>query len=80
VTGGIGNAGDGTVRTALHEAADVMPTRTGRVLALRRWAVGVAGRRGMERGGGAGGRAATGCPHLGASTPRRWRGTGRARA
>lgn len=49
VSGGIGKAGDATVRTALYQAANAMLTRTVRVSALRRWAMEVAGRRGMKR-------------------------------
>jgi transposase len=49
VSGGISKVGDATVRTALYEAANAMLTRTARVSALKRWALEVAGRRGMKR-------------------------------
>jgi transposase len=49
VSGGISKVGDGMVRTALYEAANVMLTRTTRVSALKRWAMEVAKRRGMKR-------------------------------
>jgi transposase len=49
VSGGISKVGDGMVRTALYEAANVMLTRTARVSALKRWAPEVARRRGMKR-------------------------------
>jgi transposase len=49
VTGGISKVGDAAVRTALYEAANAMLTRTGRVSALKRWALEVAGRRGVRR-------------------------------
>jgi transposase len=49
VTGGISKAGDAMVRTALYEAANVMLTRVGRFSTLKRWALGVAQRRGMRR-------------------------------
>jgi transposase len=49
VTGGISKVGDAMVRTALYEAANVMLTRTGRFSTLKRWALGVAKRRGMRR-------------------------------
>jgi transposase len=49
VSGGIGKVGDASVRTAPHEAANAMLTRTSRVSALKRWATGVAKRRGMKR-------------------------------
>ncbi|HEX3309701.1 MAG TPA: IS110 family transposase, partial [Streptosporangiaceae bacterium] len=49
VTGGIGKVGDATVRTALYEAANAMLTRVSGVSALKRWAMGVAKRRGMKR-------------------------------
>jgi transposase len=49
VTGGISKAGDGMVRAALYEAAHAMLTRTGRFSTLKRWALGVAQRRGMKR-------------------------------
>ena len=49
VTGGISKAGDTMVRTALYEAANVMLTQAGRFSTLKRWALGVAQRRGMRR-------------------------------
>jgi transposase len=49
VTGGISKVGDGTVRVALYEAANVILTRSGRFSALKRWAMEVAKRRGMKR-------------------------------
>jgi transposase len=50
VSGGISKVGDAMVRTALYEAANAMLSRTSRVSALKRWALEVAGRRGMKRG------------------------------
>jgi transposase len=49
VTGGISKVGDGTVRVALYEAANVILTRSSRFSALKRWAMEVAKRRGMKR-------------------------------
>jgi transposase len=49
VTGGISKVGDAMVRTALYEAANVMLTRSGKFSALKRWALGVAQRRGVRR-------------------------------
>ena len=49
VTGGISKVGDGTVRVALSEAAKVIWTRSSRFSARKRWAMGVAKRRGMKR-------------------------------
>ena len=49
VTGGISKVGDAMVRAALYEAANVMLTRAGRFSTLKRWALGVAQRRGMRR-------------------------------
>jgi transposase len=49
VTGGISKVGDAMVRTVLYEAANVMLTRAGRFSTLKRWAIEVAGRRGMKR-------------------------------
>jgi len=49
VTGGISKAGDAMVRAALYEAANVMLTRASRFSTLKRWALGVAQRRGMRR-------------------------------
>ena len=49
VAGGISKVGDAMVRTALYEAANVMLTRAGKFSTLKRWALGVAQRRGMRR-------------------------------
>src|SRR3954471_18426201 len=49
ITGGISKVGDAMVRTALYEAANVMLTRAGKFSTLKRWALEVAGRRGMKR-------------------------------
>jgi len=49
VTGGISKVGDGTVRVALYEAANVILTHSGRFSALKRWAMEVAKRRGLKR-------------------------------
>jgi transposase len=49
VTGAISKAGDGLVRAALYEAANVMLTRAPRFSALKGWAIAVAKRRGMKR-------------------------------
>jgi transposase len=49
VTGGISRVGDAMARTALHEAAQSILTRTVRFSALKRWAMEVAERRGMRR-------------------------------
>src|ERR671939_1242256 len=49
VTGGISRVGDAMVRTALYEAAHIMPTRAVRFSALKRWALEVAKRRGLKR-------------------------------
>ena len=49
VAGGISKVGDAMVRTALYEAANVMLTRAGKFSPLKRWALGVAQRRGMRR-------------------------------
>jgi transposase len=48
VAGGISKVGDAMVRTALYEAANVMLTRAGKFSPLKRWALGVAQRRGMR--------------------------------
>ena len=48
MTGGISKVGDAMVRTALYEAANVMLTRAGRFSTLKRWALGVAQRRGTS--------------------------------
>lgn len=49
ITGSISRVGDGTVRTALYEAAQVMLTRSQKFSSLKRWAMEVARRRGMKR-------------------------------
>jgi transposase len=49
VVGGITKVGDTMVRAALYEAAHIMLTRSGRFSSLKRWALAVAGRRGMKR-------------------------------
>jgi transposase len=49
VTGGISRVGDAMARTALYEAAQSLLTRTVRFSALKRWAMEVAKRRGMQR-------------------------------
>lgn len=49
VMGRISKAGDGMVRTALYEAANSMLTRSKHMSALKRWAMGVAKRRGHKR-------------------------------
>jgi transposase len=49
VTGGISRVGDAMARTALYEAAQSLLTRTVRFSALKRWALEVAKRRGMQR-------------------------------
>ncbi len=49
VTGGISKVGDAMVRSVLYEAANVMLTRASRFSSLKRWALEVAGRRGMKR-------------------------------
>jgi len=49
VTGGISRVGDGMVRTALYEAAQVMLSRSPKFSTLKRWALGVAKRRGRKR-------------------------------
>jgi transposase len=47
--GGVSKVGDGMVRTALFEAAHILLTRATRFSSLKRWALGVAQRRGMKR-------------------------------
>lgn len=47
--GGVSKVGDSMVRTALFEAAHIMLTRATRFSSLKRWALGVAQRRGMKR-------------------------------
>lgn len=49
ITGAISRVGDGMVRTALYEAAQVMLTRSQKFSTLKRWAMEVARRRGMKR-------------------------------
>jgi len=49
ITGSISRVGDGMVRTALYEAAQVMLTRSQKFSSLKRWAMEVARRRGMQR-------------------------------
>ncbi len=49
VTGGITKVGDAAVRTALHDAANVLLSRVTKFSALKRWAMDVANRRGMRR-------------------------------
>ena len=49
IDGGVSRVGDAMVRTALFEAAHIMLTRAMRFSALKRWALGVAKRRGMKR-------------------------------
>ncbi|MCW3477890.1 IS110 family RNA-guided transposase [Limobrevibacterium gyesilva] len=49
IDGGISRVGDVMVRTALFEAAHIMLTRATRFSVLKRWAMGVAKRRGMKR-------------------------------
>jgi transposase len=45
ITGGITRIGDATVRSALHDAANVLLSRVTRFSTLKRWAVEVAKRR-----------------------------------
>jgi transposase len=47
--GGVSKVGDSMVRTALFEAAHILLTRATRFSSLKRWALGVAQRRGMKR-------------------------------
>jgi len=49
IDGGVSRVGDAMVRTALFEAAHIMLTRATRFSTLKRWAIGVAKRRGMKR-------------------------------
>lgn len=49
INGGITRVGDGMVRTALYESANVILTRTTKFSALKAWAMGVAKRRGGKR-------------------------------
>lgn len=46
---GLSEQGDGLARQALHEAANVLPTRSGRRSALKAWGTGIAERTGMRR-------------------------------
>ena len=49
MTGGITRVGDAGVRTALHDAANALLTRASRFSTLKRKALDVAKRRGMQR-------------------------------
>lgn len=49
VSGGITKVGDASVRTALHDAANVLLSRATRFSTPRRWAMEVAKRRGVRR-------------------------------
>jgi transposase len=49
VTGGITRVGDASVRSALHDAANVLLSRVAKFSALKRWALEVAKRRGLRR-------------------------------
>ena len=49
ITGAVSRVGDSMVRTALYEGAHIMLTRAVRFSTLKRWAMGVAKRRGMKR-------------------------------
>jgi transposase len=49
IVGRITKIGDGMVRTALYEAAHIMLTRSSPFSTLKRWALEVAGRRGLKR-------------------------------
>jgi hypothetical protein len=49
VSGRISKSGDAGVRTALHEAANVILTRTRKGSSLKKWAMGVAKRAGMRK-------------------------------
>lgn len=49
VTGGISRVGDGMVRTALYEAANILLSRVSRFSALKRWGMDLAKRRGLKR-------------------------------
>ena len=49
ITGAVSRVGDTMVRTALYEGAHIMLTRAVRFSTLKRWAMGVAKRRGMKR-------------------------------
>ena len=49
VTGGITRVGDAAVRSALHDAANVLLSRVTKFSTLKRWAMEVAKRRGLRR-------------------------------
>lgn len=49
VTGGVSRVGDGMVRTALYEAANILLSRVTRFSALKRWGMDLAKRRGLKR-------------------------------
>jgi transposase len=49
ITGGITRIGDAAVRSALHDAANVLLSRVTKFSTLKRWAVEVAKRRGIRR-------------------------------
>ena len=49
ISGGISRVGDGMVRAALYEAAQIMLTRSAKFSTLKRWAMEVAKRRGAKR-------------------------------
>lgn len=52
ITGAVSRVGDVMVRTALYEGAHIMLTRAVGFSSLKRWALGVASRRGMKRAKG----------------------------
>ncbi len=49
ITGGISRVGDGMVRTALYEAANILLSRVTRFSALKRWGMDLVKRRGAKR-------------------------------
>ena len=49
VTGAISRVGDAMVRVTLYEAANIMLSRVTRFSSVKRWALGVAKRRGLKR-------------------------------
>lgn len=49
VTGGVSRVGDGMVRAALYEAANVLLSRVTRFSALKRWGMDLVKRRGLKR-------------------------------
>jgi transposase len=49
VTGAISRVGDAMERVVLYEAAHIMLSRVTRFSSLKRWALGVASRRGLKR-------------------------------